>query len=390
MQKFSHKILTLLNNTLAKYLMANVWALLAAIFLLIGLLIFGNQLVLVVKESLQKGIPVTDLFPLIALKVLGDSALILSLSLFLAIIVSIGRLYKTSEAIVMNSFGLGDKHFMLFILPVVLSVFIFVLLLTTTVAPWSEQKRDLIMQRTENISEFLLIKQNEFQTFKNGDIVFYAAEASSADDAGGQNMEDIFIYDARTSSPIITLAKRALKYTDLATNNVYLRLKEGGRYYGFLDDNNKEILNFDSYDLRIIDPKARKPNSHNTDVEGRNTQDLWRANGTYEVAELQWRLSQPLGVLILSILGVLLGKASPRGGKNLGVLFGVVVFIVYNNALLIAKSSLEAGELSAMIGLWWVHLLMLFLVMLLYFHRHGHLRKFRLKLLTFYRTLSQH
>ena len=52
-----------INTIIAKYLMRNVLVLLAAIFIVIGLVVFGNQLVLVTQESLKQGILVADLFP---------------------------------------------------------------------------------------------------------------------------------------------------------------------------------------------------------------------------------------------------------------------------------------------------------------------------------------
>jgi lipopolysaccharide export system permease protein len=101
--------------------------------------------------------------------------------------------------------------------------------------------------------------------------------------------------------------------------------------------------------------------------------DIIFSSDTREIAEWQWRLSQPISVLILSIFAILLGKTSPRGGKNLGVLAGIIVFIIYNNALLIAKSSLERGDTLPIIGLWWVHLLVLLIIFVFYAYRHGKL-----------------
>ena len=360
------------NNTiLAKYLMRNVLVLLAAVFIVIGLVVFGNQLVLVIKESLKQGIPVVDLLPLIGFKMIRDVPLILSLSLFLAIILSISALYKSSEAIVMNSLGLGDKHFMGFIRPIVFSLFVFVLFLTTVVVPWSKQQRSMIMDRTENASEFSFIKQGEFQEFKGGDIVFYASKVSAGEEAGDQDMEEIFIYTLVGSESIITLAEQAQKYTEPTTKSVYLRLKNGTRYHGFPGDNNKKILKFGLYDLQIIDGEVGRSVVSNIKTEGKNTIDLFRSGDLKAVAELQWRLSQPISIFLLSALGVLLGKASPRGGKNLGVLIGVVIFILYNNALLIAKSTLERGDSTPIVGLWWVHALMLLFILIFYFYRHG-------------------
>ena len=365
--------LKLQNSILAKYLIRNVLMITAAVFIVLGLVIFGNQLVSVIKESLEKGIPIADLLPLIGFKMIRDVPLILSLSLFLAIILAISKSYKDSEAVVMNSLGIGDKHLMVFIQPVVIVIFIFILFLTTIAVPWSKQQRSMIMDRSENSSKFSFIKEGEFQEFKDGDIVFYASKVKNIDGESTQDMEEIFIYTLADNQPIITLAAQAQKYTDINTKSVYLRLKDGTRYHGFPSEMNKKILNFDQYDLQIINGEKRQSTNIETKTESKPTLDIIFSSDTREIAEWQWRLSQPISVLILSIFAILLGKTSPRGGKNLGVLAGVIVFIIYNNALLIAKSSLERGDTLPIIGLWWVHLLVLLIIFVFYAYRHGKL-----------------
>ncbi|MDG2394929.1 LPS export ABC transporter permease LptF [Candidatus Thioglobus sp.] len=371
MKTLLRKSIKLQNSILAKYLMRQVLMLLAAVFIVIGLVIFGNQLVLVVKESVEDGIPIADLLPLVGFNMIRDVPLILSLSLFLAIILVVGKSYKDSEAIVMNSLGVGDKHFMVFIQPVVVFIFIFILFLTTVAVPWSKQQHSMIMDRSKNTSEFSFIKEGEFQEFKQGKLVFYAAKVESIKGESTQDMEEIFVYAMAGEEPIITLAAQAQKYTDKNTKSVYLRLKNGSRYHGFPTDANKKILDFDVYDLQIIDGNKQHGSEGTAKIESKPTLDILFSSDTKEIAEWQWRLSQPISVLILSVFGILLGKASPRGGKNLGVIVGIMVFIIYNNALLVAKSSLEHGELLPIIGLWWVHLLVLFIVIVFYAYRHG-------------------
>ena len=365
--------LKLQNSILAKYLIRNVLMITAAVFIVLGLVIFGNQLVLVINESLEKGIPIADLLPLVGFKMIRDVPLILSLSLFLAIILAISKSYKDSEAVVMNSLGIGDKHLMVFIQPVVIVIFIFILFLTTIAVPWSKQQRSMIIDRSENSSKFSFIKEGEFQEFKDGDIVFYASKVKNIDGESTQDMEEIFIYTLADNQPIITLAAQAQKYTDINTKSVYLRLKDGTRYHGFPSEMNKKILNFDQYDLQIINGEKRQSTNIETKTESKPTLDIIFSSDTREIAEWQWRLSQPISVLILSIFAILLGKTSPRGGKNLGVLAGVIVFIIYNNALLIAKSSLEKGDTLPIIGLWWVHLVVLLIIFIFYAYRHGKL-----------------
>lgn len=366
-----NKALKFQNSILAKYLMRQVLMLLVAVFIVIGLVIFGNQLVLVIKESLEQGIPIADLLPLVGFTMIRDIPLILSLSLFLAIILAVNKSCKDSEAIVMNSFGIGDKHFMVFIQPIALLIFIFILFLTTVAVPWSKQQRSMIIDRSENASEFSFIKEGEFQEFKDGKLVFYASKVKSIKGESIQDMEEIFIYTLVDGEPVITLASQAQKFTDTNTKSVYLRLKNGARYHGFPTDSNKKILNFSVYDLQIIDGERSQNFNKITKIESKPTLELLFSNNPKEIAEWQWRLSQPISVLILSIFGILLGKSSPRGGKNLGVLTGILVFIIYNNTLLIAKSSLERGEILPIIGMWWVHLLVLFVVFIFYAYRHG-------------------
>ena len=75
-------------------------------------------------------------------------------------------------------------------------------------------------------------------------------------------------------------------------------------------------------------------------------------------------------------MGIFLGKASPRGGKGVNLLIGVIVFMLYYNVLLVAKSAIELGQINPIIGLWGVHLFMVVLIFLLYRFRHGRMASY--------------
>ena len=102
------------NIRIERYVRRNVFALFFAIVFIIGLILFGNQFVLTVQESVKEGIPFQELMPLVAFNMVRDLSLIMSLSLFLAIIITITQLHKNSEAVVMNSLGLNDKYFIVY------------------------------------------------------------------------------------------------------------------------------------------------------------------------------------------------------------------------------------------------------------------------------------
>jgi len=195
-------------------------------------------------------------------------------------------------------------------------------------------------------------------------------------------MEEIFIYVTGDQGPIIVLASDAIKYTDSASQSIYLRLKDGVRYEGIPGDLNIKILDFDLYDLEIVSGEVQKSLSNFSEIEEKTSVDLLLSGGLLANAEMQWRFSQPLSVLILSFIGVFLGRTSPRTGKGINLLVGVMIFMIYNNGLLVAKNSIENGELNPLIGLWAIHLIFILLILLFYQFRQGKVSYFVDKIVT--------
>ena len=378
-----HKIFNFQNTLISKYLIRNLIIFFSGITFIIALIVFGNQFVLTVQESVQHGIPIQELMPLVGLNMLRDIPIILTLSLFLAIIISISQLYKNSEAVVMNSIGIGDKSFISSIQPIIVFSFIIVFILSIFAVPWAKQQKNIAEDKTLNASEFSFITEGKFETFKNGDIVFYASESENIDAANEQNMEEIFIYAIDNENPIIVLASKATKYVDNISKSIYLRLKDGVRYQGLPGSNNINILDFELYDLEIVSGDIQKTISDFSEIEEKSTFELIKEGGPLANAEVQWRFSQPISILILSILGVYLGKSSPRTGKGINILIGLVFFMLYNNGLLIAKTSIENNELNPFIGLWSIHILLAIFLIIFSQFREGKVLQFIDKITTF-------
>ena len=375
------KLFNFQNTIISRYLLRSLALFFLAITFIIGLLVFGNQFVLTVQESVEHGIPFAELMPLVGFNMLRDIPIILTLSFFLSIIITISQFYKNSEAVVMNSIGLGDKNFINIIQPIVIFLFLVVFFLAIFAVPWAKQHKSLAEDETINASEFSFISEGKFESFKDGEIVFYASDSSKLDSAGEQNMEEIFIYSSDNESPIIVFASEATKYIDTKTKSTYLRLKDGVRYEGLPSSNNIKILDFEAYDLEIVSGEVIKSISNFSKIEEKNSVDLLTQGGLLANAEMQWRFSQPISILILSVFGVFLGKSSPRSGKGVNLIIGLVVFMLYNNGLLLAKTSIENGQLSPIIGMWAIHLFLIIFLIFFYQFREGKVTQFIDKIL---------
>tara|TARA_B100000767_G_C19536303_1_gene438779 strand:+ start:314 stop:718 length:405 start_codon:yes stop_codon:yes gene_type:complete len=131
------KVFNLQKTIISRYLLRNLLTYFFAVFFIISLIVFGNQFVLTVQESVEFGIPISELMPLIGFNMLRDVPIILILSLFISIIVSISQLYNSSEAVVMNSVGFGEKSFINAIKPVIIISFLVVAFLSIYLVPWA-------------------------------------------------------------------------------------------------------------------------------------------------------------------------------------------------------------------------------------------------------------
>jgi lipopolysaccharide export system permease protein len=85
--------------------------------------------------------------------------------------------------------------------------------------------------------------------------------------------------------------------------------------------------------------------------------DLLREGGVRDLAELQWRLSVPISVMILVLMAVPLARTSPREGRYARLVTAFVLYFVYNNALGIAQKLVEREDLPVAVGVWPVHVL---------------------------------
>ena len=75
-------------------------------------------------------------------------------------------------------------------------------------------------------------------------------------------------------------------------------------------------------------------------------------------AELHWRISGPVSIIVLTLLAVPLSRSNPREGRYGRLAVGILAYFMYSNLIWVARLAIERGYLPAWLGFWWVHLLM--------------------------------
>lgn len=290
---------------------------------------------------------------------------LLPLGLYLGILLAYGRLYADNEMAILQLCGYGHRRILNLTMVIAVAIAGIVLVLMLWVNPWISAIRQQVME-SDDVTVHLVqtLIPGRFQASQDGSHVMYV-EKLSRDHMRAENVflaqEKKYTEDeTEQSSWALTLANEG--YQEKNKDGNFFVMADGYRYDGLPGHNDFKIIQFKKYYVRI--PSNEEHISHQQ-VETLSTLQLWlqSADPKY-AAELQWRISIALSSLLLAFLAVPLSKVRPRHGRYLALLPAVLIYIIYINLLFIARRWLEQGVVPPIIGMWWVHFLILFLALI--------------------------
>ena len=298
---------------------------------------------------------------------LGFSALnyippLLSISAFIAILLSLSRSYRDSEMVVWFASGISLGAWVRPVLVFMAPLIIVIGALSLFVSPWALSKSAEYRGLLETRKDAGQVRPGTFQESSSGDRVVFV-EAISEDD---MRVKNVFVSASKNGRVDVTMA--ATGYQEFAENgDRFVVLENGSRYELMADSPEFRVLEYGRYAIRLETKEARrmeeiKPNQM-------LLQDLIKGEHRSLKAELLWRISMPVSAIILALLAIPLSFVNPRAGRSANLLFALCVCLLYNNLITIGQSWIAGGKISFLTGLFGVHLTMLALLPLLFFRR---------------------
>jgi lipopolysaccharide export system permease protein len=204
-----------------------------------------------------------------------------------------------------------------------------------------------------------------FQVSPDGKHVMYV-EQLSRDHSRAENVfiakELKNVNNSDQKNWMVVSARQGYQIKDKATSEVFFVTADGFRYEGAPGQNDYKVIQFKKYAVRI--PQNDMRIAHMQDETLTTAQLLQDYANPKRAAEFQWRFSIALSALLLALLAAPLSAVRPRQGRYLILLPGALVYIVYINLLFLSRYWVEQGVMPVSIGMWWVHGVMLLLVLL--------------------------
>jgi len=318
---------------------------LAAVLTIIVTIIVSRKFIKILALAIDGTISGSTALDILGLKTIVAVVNFLPASIFIAILMVLGRMYREQEMSAFASAGGGAARLYRGVFLLSFPLALFTAQLSLYAAPWAEEQMLLLTSRDMETADLRGIAAGRFSEYSHGDLVFYTEEIDAQ-----LRMHNIFIQDRQHGKPNVINAKTGLLKE--LTGGQYVVLEKGERTQGNVGEGDFTLETFNEYAVRI-DKKTSPINYHH---EAMSTSKLLASEQIYDKVELQKRIAVPLGVLFLSFLAVPLAKLSPRTGSYGSLLFAFLIYFIYGNINQVNQSWMLKQTIPLWLGYFWVYL----------------------------------
>ena len=335
-----------------RYLARDLLQTTAAVCAVLLMVVMSSRFVKYLAEAAAGQLDANILFAVIGYRLPGFIELILPLAFFLAVLLAHGRLYLDNEMTVLHACGVSPGRITAYTLILAALVALVVGWLSVSVSPSGLERAETLLASQKERGEFEGMEAGKFYPMRDGRGVSYAESVSEEG-----VLEKIFIVDtaaAEGEDPqiVVVVAARGVAQGVEGDASSFLVLENGQRYQGVPGRPDFQVTQFTEYGQRLSGPVKR---SARAKTESLSTSKLRQSDKLEHVAALQWRYSIPLLVLVVTLIAIPLSKTNPRQGRFAKILPAVVLYILYLVGLNAARGGIEEGDITPLLGLWWVH-----------------------------------
>ena len=333
----------------------------AGISLVLLAILASTQLIRLLKEAAGGRVAPEAVASLLGFAALNYMSVLLSLTLFVSILMTLSRMYRDSEMVVWLSSGqpltAWIRPVLIFALPIVLAICV----LAGFLSPWAKLMAEDYRQRLSARSDVSQVSPGAFREAKRGQRVFFVE--SVTDDA--THVGNVFVASMQDGKLGVVMSDTG--YQELAPNGDRFVVLENGRRYEVEPGTPQfKIMEFERYKVRTQDgeakPAERSPSRMPLD-------ELLAETSRQARAELLWRIGAPVSAIILALMAIPLSFVNPRAGRSANMLIAILIYAIYNNLMSVSQAWVAQGKLPFWIGVWAVHAVMLLPLALLFYRR---------------------
>jgi lipopolysaccharide export system permease protein len=301
------------------------------------------------------------ILPLLGFGVLNSMPVLISISVFVGVLMTLVRGFRDSEMIIWFASGLNPwrllRPVLLFAVPAVIAIAV----LSLSIGPWATKKRDEYRRWLANQDDASLIAPGVFAESKRADKVYFVEALKDT----GNVVRNVFIQSVENGRLGIVVAKEGRRQK-MKDGDRYLVLEKGRRYEGIPGQADFRMVEFERYWTRI---ETYETELGNLQPSTRRTRELLSDPSPQNMAEWVLRIGYPISALILAMMAVPLSFVNPRVGRSFNLILALLLYWTYNNMIGLTQAWVSQSKLSAGASMLAVHGVMALLLLVLFFWR---------------------
>ncbi len=336
------------NNILSKSFNLEVFKSTTSILTILFLLVIGSRFVSYFEQASEGLIDPSVILYAVFLRVPDFISLLLPLSFFIGILITVSRLYADREIYAYFSTGISPITLIKFIFPQALIYMVFTLILSLYIAPVSKEISNELLK----VNTF----EEQIASLAPGEI--YGIKGSKSFITVGENNETnlknvIFFNDVGKDSILISADTLNISSSQL---DYELLFENGSLTAGVFSNDAKMISSFKKFEFPLVNNQTHTRTSFENIFSSINIDDS---------LEYQWSISLSITILVLMVIAVYIGKVEPRQGRLSVILPGMLIYILYLSLLLLGRDHIAQNN-QTNFNLIFIHLIFIFFAILLY------------------------
>lgn len=282
---------------------------------------------------------------------------ILSVSLFIAVLTTVTRNFRESEMVVWFASGLSLRDWISPVLRVAVPFALIVAVLTLMASPWAYRQISEYRQRYEQRSDLSKVSAGQFIETAGGARVFFTEAPDGPDEELGNIIARVV-----DEEWLSLITAESARIQDEPNGDRFLVLSHGHRYDLQPGKPTFRLVDFERYGVRLeSDAEQSSPEvvraRAEEGIKARPTLALLSDDTDVARSQVMWRIALPLAALNLALLAIPLGAVNPRLGRSGDILIAGLVGLLYMNLINLSRGWIGGGKLEFSIGVWLVHAL---------------------------------
>ncbi len=331
----------------------------AAVFSVLVGIVVVTQLSRLLGEAAGGTLEAKGVAVLLGFSALNYLPVLLSLTLFISVLLTLTRSYQDSEMTVWFVSGVSLTRWIRPVLAFSMPFVAIIAILSFSLTPWAISQSDKYRKELESKEEVTNVAPGVFRESKGADRVYFFEQGKK------NEVSNIFVQSTQDGKVGTMVAKSGLQEVK-ENGDKFLVLLDGTRYEGRDGFPDYRIMHFGRYEMRM-EASRMKPGI--PEAKSLPTLVLLKdLNPTY-VAELGWRIGMPLSALILGLLAIPLSFVNPRAGRSLNIIMAILIYMIYSNLLGMTNIWVMRQKVGYLAGIWGIHFAMFAILVALFYWR---------------------